>query len=343
MLTQNSCCGSSICERCWPSCPPPEVGIGYFTQTTYDATARFTRVEFCSWTPCSQYKVFGGCSLRSQGDVFRAEKVCCIGSNFGSTPDYDHDGWCNDRDCAPFDPNIHTGCSGGGGGGTEAGTCIPYWQGESYCGTQASFTSYPSTGCAQGYGYDGQSCCCPDNPFSPILIDVLGNGFDLTDFAGGVNFDLNNDGRIGRVAWTAPSSDDAWLALDRNSNGTIDNGAELFGDVTPQPLSDTPSGFSALAEFDKAANGGNADGMISSNDAIFSSLRLWQDTNHNGISESRELHTLYSLNISAVDLKYKTSKRTDQHGNQFRYRAKVYDMQGEQVGRWAWDVFLRAR
>lgn len=185
-------------------------------------------------------------------------------------------------------------------------------------------------------------CGCVDYN-TPIVLDLNGNGFNLTRPDDGVIFNLNATGGKEKLAWTSVSSDDAWLVLDRNGNGTIDDGSELFGDLTAQPDPDAgekKNGFRALAEYDKTSNGGNANGEIDNGDSVFPSLRLWRDTNHDGVSDASELHTLPSQNVAALELDFKSSKKTDSHGNQFSFRAKVKSSKGQQLGRWAWDVYL---
>lgn len=247
----------------------------------------------------------------------------------GSTScnDYDTDGICDTEDCDDlyYDP-LNT-CQGS----TDCEVVIP-------CGSP--YPDFPDANCT----YWMEHPCGG----TPVLLDVSGNGFQLTDASGGVDFDLdgNPDHIKERYAWTVAGSDDAWLFLDRDGNGVVDSGRELFGNFTPQPNPPAgipPNGFNALAGFDRQEEGGNNNGLIDEGDIIYSSLRLWQDTNHNGISEPGELHTLSELGVAELELDYKESKKTDQYGNRFKYRAKVKGARGEQSGRWAWDVILVPR
>jgi hypothetical protein len=236
------------------------------------------------------------------------------------------------------------------------------------CNGLLDYETYPSSGCASGFvatgdicqrstafqnqcfrnsEYDDVSCACTGScqggSCSPVVVDVLGDGFLLTNAANGVNFDLDGDGIPERRSWTAANADEAWLVLDRNGDGTIDNGKEMFGNASPQlPLEpgEEMNGFRALALYGGFGYGGNGDNEITDQDAIFSQLKLWQDKNHNGVSEDCEMFTLPELGVAKIDLDYRSSNRTDRYGNQFRFKSKVEGPNSAQLGRWAWDVYL---
>ena len=148
-------------------------------------------------------------------------------------------------------------------------------------------------------------------------------------------------GRPMQIAWTERGADNAFLALP-GADGLVHNGQQLFGNFTPQPPSDHRNGFAALAVYDDPKNGGNDDGVIDTRDAVFASLRLWIDANHDGICQPEELHTLPSLGVNSISLTYRLSEKTDQYGNRFRYRAKVNpdDPDASHVDHTAYDVFF---
>ena len=198
--------------------------------------------------------------------------------------------------------------------------------------------------CEAGCAYSCESQgCYGSGCASPVVLDLAGNGFDLTDVTHGVMFDIEGDGVKEPLSWTSLLSDDVFLVLDRNGNGFVDNGTELFGNYSLQsrpPAGETRNGFLALVEYDKVENGGNNDGRLDEFDGIISFLRLWKDSNQNGASEPSELQSFEQVGLKSIDLNYKESRKVDAFGNRFRYRTKVIDNRGAKTSRWAWDVFL---
>ena len=168
---------------------------------------------------------------------------------------------------------------------TNNGACLA----SSPVSVLADFCRYPGSGCggtaSQAFTVGGGPCCRPTG--TPIVIDVDGSGFQLTSVANGVQFDFFDNGSAIQMAWTASGSTNAFLVRDLYGDGKIVDGTEMFGNLTAQPPSTNPNGFAALAQYDD-----NGDGWIDAQDAIWPSLLLWIDANHNGISEPGELHTL---------------------------------------------------
>nr|MCU0956582.1 hypothetical protein [Hydrogenophaga sp.] len=131
---------------------------------------------------------------------------------------------------------------------------------------------------------------------SPLVLDLDGNGIQTLHVSQGVMFDINGTGQAVQTGWVAPT--DGLLAMDRNGDGLINDGSELFGTATR--LADgsrAPDGFAALAELDS-----NGDGVIDLQDLDYAQLRVWQDGNSDGVSQSDELLTLDQLGITAIRL-----------------------------------------
>jgi hypothetical protein len=198
-------------------------------------------------------------------------------------------------------------------------------------------------GCPEGEEYEDGCCYVID---TPVILDLAGDGIKLTNIHAGVLFAIGKPGAVRQVSWTYPESDDAWLALDRDGDGRITSGVELFGDETPQPVPPAgrrANGFEALAVFDMSEQGGNGDLQITEADDVFRRLVVWQDRNHNGDSEPDELMSLEAAGVAAINLRYLDSRRVDMYGNVFRYRTRVRPVHRSSVARWAYDVILQGR
>ena len=163
--------------------------------------------------------------------------------------------------------------------------------------------------------------------YSPLVLDLDGNGIPTANvLTSPVLFDMDGDGIAEPIGWTSAYDHDGFLWLDRNGNGAVDSGRELFGNATR--LSDgllASNGFVALAEYDAFAMGGNADNEITSKDAVYDFLRVWTDSNHNGRLDTGESHSLADLNIAVISLEYDPSDMVDGCMNQHRFKGRFIE------------------
>jgi len=146
----------------------------------------------------------------------------------------------------------------------------------------------------------GSVCVHRFHTFSPIVLDLaaIGHVETINPLFSKASFDLDGNGREERTGWLTKSA--GLLAIDLNGNGRIDSGRELFGEATR--LADgtaAANGYAAMAQYDS-----NHDGMIDSQEAVFSMLRVWQDVNEDGVSASYELKKLSDLGITSLATGY---------------------------------------
>lgn len=171
---------------------------------------------------------------------------------------------------------------------------------------------YEEQNCWANGGYwNGYTC---ENANSPIIIDTANHPSDryrLTSVRNGVLFDLDANGVLERVAWVANGNRVAFLALDRNGNGTIDDGSELFGNHT---LPGVNNGFAALA----AIESHNGDALLDAADPLFARLLLWHDRNRDGVSQAGELQPATN-ELDAIGLTYWANDRADRYGNLYKF------------------------
>ncbi|MGD7111095.1 calcium-binding protein [Ralstonia pseudosolanacearum] len=140
----------------------------------------------------------------------------------------------------------------------------------------------------------------------PLILDLNGDGLGITPLSQGILFDADGDTIKTGTAWA--SADDGILVWDRNGNGTIDSGKELFGDETVLANGQkAANGFAALAELDTGSvvdgvTVGAGDGVFDANDAQYANLRIWRDLNQDGISQANELQTLTEAGVTSIKL-----------------------------------------
>ncbi|MET3432234.1 Ca2+-binding RTX toxin-like protein [Herbaspirillum seropedicae] len=146
----------------------------------------------------------------------------------------------------------------------------------------------------------------------PLILDLDGDGIETIALSANIHFDHDLSGFAEQSGWVG--RDDALLVRDLDGDGKITSGAELFGDHTRLGNGElAATGFAALADLDA-----NRDGVLDVNDEAFASLRLWQDSNSNGITDAGELIDLNTAGVKTLNARFSDTNQTDAAGNTLR-------------------------
>jgi hypothetical protein len=169
--------------------------------------------------------------------------------------------------------------------------------------------------------------------WEPLVLDLNGDGVNTTGTDDMVWFDLNGDGVKDHITWTNSRTMEGflWVNLTGKKN-RVDNGSELFGIGTTLPDgTKAKDGFQALAMYDDPRQGGNGDGVIDANDAVWDKLRIWIDENHNGICEEGEVSSIHRFRIDGISLAAVKSNYIDPQGNGHSLHSRYWRRDGKRV------------
>lgn len=165
-----------------------------------------------------------------------------------------------------------------------------------------------------GVGAWGECQVSGSSATTPLVLAFGAGPVTFTETAGG--FDLNPTMSV-VTDWV--SSETPWLALDRNGNGIIDDGSELFGSATRLGSgAHAENGFQALAELDE-----NGDGVISSADSGFGRLVAWADRDQDRVTDPGELTAVSSLGVESISVSFSVEQRCDERRNCQRETAAI--------------------
>ncbi|HEX6099977.1 MAG TPA: matrixin family metalloprotease [Thermoanaerobaculia bacterium] len=168
---------------------------------------------------------------------------------------------------------------------------------------------------------------CSFSQCSPLILDLNGDGIHTTSTDDPVSFDLTGDGVPERLGWTNPATEEAFLWLDLDRNGRVDDGRELFGHGTVLENGlRAQDGFEALSQYDQVSLGGNRDGKLSKEDRVWDRLRLWVDADQDGVCTPPETGPIAEYGVLDIALTYSVHETVDPSGNVHRLRSSY--------GRW---------